>query len=430
MIEIAKLYGTLLNKYQSKMIEYLHTLYIDDEKMFLEGKHKSEEFLVAWISSGMRYEEITDRLHHTIVSKLHGSSSSSSSNAAAASSSKDRDRSYEYTLKAIISITKLGFRKVADEVVEILCLYVMKLMEGGEPFQELFGSMWLNGDKELEDINEALMDEIGGALLDYNGWNEWEEYMGKLSSRMVLVFFQTYFLQLVKKKPQVSQQLLSNIDSSKRYFRRFLRTGKAFTALEDDDSVNNCFKMFDAVENMLSVKISPENSEGYDLDASFPQILKTFDSENTATVFLQQILRMTSGISRDKQNTILQRFKNFVPIFRERQQANKEREQKDEGGQSQQEVYGSKESGFYLDVRFPKLEVKQKAQHQKDNSSVASLRYLKVSTWFSGATKGEKNAGNVQSPADKKNNKPVVEAKAPAEDTEVVALEDFLDDDE
>jgi len=405
MIEIARLYGTLLNNYQRQMINYLRTAIVEDDKIFLEGKEKTEEFLVAWLSSGMRYEEVTDRLQEMILSKLKRPTGSIDN-----LSVKDDapSLSYEMHLREIIKITKAGFRKVADEVLEILCAYVMKLLKDGEPFQCLFSDIWMQDRNKMEDINNVLMQEIADSLNLYIEWNEWEEYSKKLTSKMLKSFVQTYFLQLMREKPRVSEQFIRNLILTKQTFQRRVRNDKAFSSL-GELSQENAFDLFDAFEKMLQVQ------DAFELDTHFPSILKCFEGD-AGYIIIQQLLRMLPGLqSKDKQAT-LERFKSLGYVFNEKKESKK-------AELEEALTLGSIESGFYLDISFPRLK-KQKPQHMKGQSS-QQAKFLKMKSWF---------GLNDQKGAEKKADMPptIIEEKQEVkneEETEVINMEDFLDED-
>ncbi|GAB5364088.1 hypothetical protein AAMO2058_000939300 [Amorphochlora amoebiformis] len=419
MIEIAKLYGMLLNKYQHKMIRFLRSVNFDEksDKIYLDSEEKSEEFLCAWLSSGMQYIEVTDKLHGMVRSKLYRATAAKvekvGDDRREVKDALEQDMT-EYTeqLVRITTITKRGFRKVADEIVEILCSYVMKLVTSGEAFKELFKErIWMQGGSKREEIDEAIIGEISESLKLYLGWNEWDEYSYKLCTTMVTTLVQQYLTHLLNERPKINDKFLRILRSSKSFYMRFVSEDPLFDKV-DKKTLEEKFELFDAFSGMFVAQ------DIFELETHFSTLITNFEPDVAFIVF-QQILRLLSNISSKDKAKAIERYRSFGMILTEKRRS--------EMGTDLTRI-GSEESGFMLDISFPKAE-KKLHKHTKTSSNA----FL---SWFSSPTLSVKESKeDAKEAKNEKAGLPYIfeeankEESGKAEEPEVISMADFLGED-
>jgi len=261
----------------------------------------------------------------------------------------------------------------------------------------------------MEEMNQVIIDEITESLALYKEWTDWPEYTRKLTGKILQMFVQEYFKYLLNVRHRMSDNFLQCLRTSKLYFIRRVRTDEAFSAL-GDDSQDASFALFDAFERMFRAE------DPIELDKHFPILLKSFEPDE-ALLVVKQVMKTIPNVQASDKDLCLERFRNFGEILNE---------QKGQFSEAEIDILGKEGSGFFIDIRFPREKKILKPQHTKAASSQGTKQFLKG--WFSSTNAGkseEKEQKNKASMA-------IIEEKAEdikEDETEVIAMEDFLNDD-
>ncbi len=431
VIEVAKLYGTLLNSCQRQMMEFLRSSELQEEKLFIGGSEKKEEFLCAWLSSGLRYEKNTDALHKSLTKKLLSVSSRAGAAGAARAAGPlrggdskrddgddddDAMESFSARLDAVMDLTRKGFRRVADEVVEVLSSLVIALLRNGEAYKSLFSKAWYSKE-ENEEISENVIAEISESLVDYKTWSEWHEYNEKLTHSLLSAFVQSYFSSLLEKKPKVGPKLIQRLEADRRYYLRYVRSDPNFEGFQS--KAEPAFRLFKGFVEIFQVQDAQE------VDEHFTTILDACDADR-GYLMLQQALKLMPKVSSREATHTLQRFKDFGVAYNERIG----RETSD-GKAAEAAAAGrtriEDDSGFILDVGFPSNKGKYFAPKKLPSVASKVQKVSKLKNWFNTSVTrsnpgfGAALRGGLDPAEDSKE-----DAKA---DEEAINMEDFLGSD-